>query len=169
MCRKNANGACEIGDLVQAARVALLLAFERYDPTLGGNGSSFAWHQVRSAINREIARMRRPICIPESSSNKSDVYTPDVHVDAASDEAREYRLRLLGVASPTGRSEKDCEWAVSRLGLLTAEERRILELHFGLEMNDRKIAILLGCGHRRICKIRNRALQKLRKECVDNA
>lgn len=165
-CRDYRNGACELADLVQAAWVGLLLAMERAEESSPKELASFAWQTIRGAIGAELARMRRPVCVPSSSRNKSDRYTRDIHTDAADDESLEYRRRIFSApAASVYENPLDCAWADGLLEVLDDEERTCVCYKLGLrdheELSHADIGMRIGRTKGQVKATIRRATRKM--------
>lgn len=67
IAKKNKGKGIDFEDLVQAGSIGLIKAVDRYDPERGLKFSTYATHQIRNSIGREINSMSRLIRISESA------------------------------------------------------------------------------------------------------
>jgi RNA polymerase sigma factor (sigma-70 family) len=135
----------ELDDLVQEGFIGLLQAARRYDPAQGAF-STYAAYWITKYLRQVYAAARL----------QQDVLPlPDTLPDP--------RAAAQGLSTPPPLSPRLQHW----LAGLDAEERRVLELRYGLTGEGcytvRAAAQVLGCSKTRLQQTAHRALDRLRQ------
>lgn len=124
--RRYVSDHCELDDLVQMGRIALLDAATRYDPT-GAKFSTFAYRGVWWSA-REFARAGRYI-VPgaEPGRRKRDAH---MFAERLEDPAGNGVTLLDRIAAPAPEETSEVD-VVMLLDSLPANQRDVIELHYG--------------------------------------
>jgi RNA polymerase sporulation-specific sigma factor len=134
------NSRLPLEDLVQEGCLGLLYAARTFDPRMGCRFTTYAAPAVRWFIHKALAKVR-PVA-PFLAWEKEDLEAPP----GADPETREEVDRLLRFLRP--------------------DERRVIEMRFGLngrpEMSAREVAGRLGVSRQRVDFLLHRGLERLR-------
>ncbi|HKW77574.1 MAG TPA: sigma-70 family RNA polymerase sigma factor [Candidatus Limnocylindria bacterium] len=156
-------------DLLAWGVVGLVQAARRYRE---GGRASFAAFAARRIRGQVLDALRDADPLPRAArrewrahGRRNDPF-PIQSLDDWIDRGRETFRPLR--AEPASASARDPRWGDVRraLGLLSALERRVLVLHFQHGLTLREIGLRVGLSESGVCRVRARALAKLRRSCV---
>lgn len=157
-------------DLIAWGVFGLVQAARRYRGDLGAPFGAYAARRVRGQV-LDALRERDPLTRSERrafrAAQKETEDLPPPYVEISLD-----RLAELGdeeVARGTApRARADPRWTrvAARLQELSALERRVVVLAYAREMTLREIGARVGLSESGVCRVRARALKKLRAACV---
>lgn len=156
-------------DLIAWGVFGLVQAARRYRGDLGAPFGAYAARRVRGQV-LDALRERDPLTRSERrafrAAQKESEDLPPPYVEISLD-----RLAELGdeeEARIAPRARLDPRWArvAAQLNALTALERRVVVLAYAREMTLREIGIRVGLSESGVCRVRARALRKLRAACA---
>lgn len=156
-------------DLIAWGVFGLVQAARRYRGDLGAPFGAYAARRVRGQV-LDALRERDPLTRSERrafrAAQKESEDLPPPYVEISLD-----RLAELGdeeEARTAPRARLDPRWArvAAQLNALTALERRVVVLAYAREMTLREIGIRVGLSESGVCRVRARALRKLRAACA---
>ena len=156
-------------DLLAWGVVGLVQAAHRYRE---GGRASFAAFAARRIRGQVLDALREADPLPRSArrewrahGRRADPF-PVQSLDEWLDRGRE-SFRPLVSREPNA-AARDPRWPEVRraLALLTALERRVLLLHFQHDLTLKEIGVSVGLSESGACRVRARALAKLRRTCV---
>lgn len=182
----------EFADYLQYARVGLLEALERYDPSREASFSTFAMYRMRGAILNGIEKYNERLAqwsfhrrlqkdrIDSLADHAADTTSTDLFermTDVAIGFAMGHVLEKTGLDE--AESEDDGPYASLELERLREQlrmvvdslperERQIVRYHYFEYMAFAEIASLLGLSKGRVSQLHARALALIRKgyECI---
>lgn len=180
------DNTVEFGDYLQYARIGLIEAIDRYDPTREAGFATFATYRIRGAILNGIERLteistqkaqRRRLrrerlkSIREEASASDDPFLR--MVDLTLHLAIGYLLEESGVWKPgeadrssdpyqTFELKRLCEHMHDLLGVLPERERSIVRFHYFEHREFIEIAEMLEISKGRVSQLHTRALKLLR-------
>ena len=156
-------------DLLAWGVVGLVQAARRYRE---GGRASFAAFAARRIRGQVLDALREADPLPRAArrewrarGRRSDPF-PVQSLDEWVDRGRE---AFRPLHSPAARAlARDPRWRDVRraLGLLTPLERRVLVLHYQHGLTLKEIGARVGLSESGVCRVRARALAKLRRACV---
>ncbi|MES7293823.1 sigma-70 family RNA polymerase sigma factor [Cutibacterium acnes] len=178
---------CSVEDLIQAGCIGLGEAIERYDVRRGARFSTVAWTWIRRRIGEEVVRL--------SGARSRSVMREAAEVARIEEELTARWQSVPSSDAIAARMGKDVMWVEKRrvecwevetsffeqvavvqkscddpesglIGLLTGQERRIVELRHGFEgepMTITAVAHELGLSASNVRRIEQRALGRLRR------
>jgi RNA polymerase sigma factor for flagellar operon FliA len=155
-------------DLIAWGIFGLVQAARRYRGDLGAPFGAYAARRVRGQV-LDALRERDPLTRTERrafrEARKVSEDLPPPYVEISLD-----RLAELGDAAEPTRLESrsaDPRWPIvaGALGRLTPLERRVVILAFARELTLREIGAHVGLSESGTCRVRLRALRKLREAC----
>jgi RNA polymerase sigma factor for flagellar operon FliA len=161
-------------DLIAAGVVGLVQAAQRYRGDLGASFGAYAARRVRGQV-LDALRERDPLtrsarrAYREAQRISEDL--PPPYVEISLDRLAE--LGDSGVAAPDAteapRTRRDPRWdcVVRELRSLTKLERRVIVLSFGRGLTLREIGVQVGLSESGVCRVRARALRRLRSALAD--
>ena len=161
IAKKFENTGVGIEDLVSIGTIGLIKAVNTFDP---GKKIKLATYASKCIENEILMYLRR------NSRTRSEIsFDEPLNVDWDGNE-----LLLSDVYGAECADYRNLEEEVDRLllrraiGKLTARERRIVELRFGLkdgrERTQKEVADLLGISQSYISRLEKRIIKRLRKE-----
>ena len=160
-------------DLIAWGVFGLVQAARRYRGDLGAPFGAYAARRVRGQV-LDALRDRDPLTRTERrafrEARKLSEDLPPPYVEISLD-----RLAEIGDAEQPDRigpsRNADPRWpsVAEALGRLTALERRVVILAFARELTLREIGAQVGLSESGVCRVRLRALRKLRDACADEA
>ncbi len=162
IARKFENTGVNIEDLISIGTIGLIKAVHTFDP---GKKIKLATYASRCIENEILMYLRR------NSKTRGDVsFDEPLNVDWDGNE-----LLLSDVLGTEGdmiykavEDEVDKALLSSAIGTLSAREKRILELRFGLygkpEKTQKEVADILGISQSYISRLEKRIIRRLRKE-----
>ncbi len=162
-------------DLIAWGVLGLVQAAQRYRGDLSGSFAAYAAQRVRGQV-LDALRERDPLtrtarrAYREARARGDDLPPPYIEVSLD-------RLAALGhaplpstpaVDAERCRATRDKRWSrVAReLRRLPAQERRVLVLSFGRGLTLREIGREVGLSESGVCRVRTRALQRVRERCA---
>ncbi|MBI2325454.1 MAG: sigma-70 family RNA polymerase sigma factor [Chloroflexi bacterium] len=159
-------------DLIAWGVLGLVQAAQRYRDDRGSSFCSYAARRVRGQI-LDALRERDPLTRSARRAFKAarevnaDLPSPvsEMSLDKCLDAGYEPRPSLALL--PGARSPRDPRWpAVQReMRRLPALERRVLALSYGRAMTLKEIGRQVGLSESGVCRVRSRALKKVRRRC----
>ncbi|HEV8655302.1 MAG TPA: sigma-70 family RNA polymerase sigma factor [Candidatus Limnocylindria bacterium] len=161
-------------DLIAAGVVGLVQAAQRYRGDLGASFGAYAARRVRGQV-LDALRERDPLtrsarrAYREAQRISEDL--PPPYVEISLDRLAE--LGDSGVAAPDAteapRTRRDPRWdcVVRELRSLTKLERRVIVLSYGRGLTLREIGVQVGLSESGVCRVRARALRRLRSALAD--
>jgi len=155
-----ANGHVPIEDLIQEGNLGLIVAAERFDTERGCRFSTYAMWWIRGFVSR-VTR--------DKTMNGRKLQSLDLPVDEDGDNILADLIPDENAVSPCELAEKNelKELITEMISCLKPRERRVIELHFGLngtpEHSLREIGEILGISKERVRQIEVKALGRLRK------
>ena len=155
-----ANGHVPIEDLIQEGNLGLIVAAERFDTERGCRFSTYAMWWIRGFVSR-VTR--------DKTMNGRKLHSLDLPVDEDGDNILADLIPDENAVSPCELAEKNelKELITEMISCLKPRERRVIELHFGLngtpEHSLREIGEILGISKERVRQIEVKALGRLRK------
>jgi RNA polymerase sigma factor for flagellar operon FliA len=156
-------------DLIAWGIFGLVQAARRYRGDLGAPFGAYAARRVRGQV-LDALRERDPLTRTERrafrEARKVSEDLPPPYVEISLD-----RLAELGDAAEPARlasRSADPRWPIvaDALGRLTPLERRVVILAFARELTLREIGAHVGLSESGTCRVRLRALRKLRDACA---
>jgi RNA polymerase sigma factor for flagellar operon FliA len=156
-------------DLIAWGIFGLVQAARRYRGDLGAPFGAYAARRVRGQV-LDALRERDPLTRTERrafrEARKVSEDLPPPYVEISLD-----RLAELGDAAEPARlasRSADPRWPIvaDALGRLTPLERRVVILAFARELTLREIGAHVGLSESGTCRVRLRALRKLRDVCA---
>jgi RNA polymerase sigma factor for flagellar operon FliA len=155
-------------DLLAWGVVGLVQAAGRYRE---GGRASFAAFAARRIRGQVLDALREADPLPRAARRewrahgRRDDPFPVQSLDEWIDRGRE---TFRPVHSPTAIASRDPRWRDVRdaLGRLTPLERRVVLLHFQRGLTLKEIGARVGLSESGACRVRARALAKLRRTCV---
>ena len=158
-------------DLIAWGVFGLVQAARRYRGDLGAPFGAYAARRVRGQV-LDALRERDPLTRTERrafrEARKLSEDLPPPYVEISLD-----RLAEIGDAEQPDRiapsRNADPRWpsVAEALGRLTALERRVVILAFARELTLREIGAQVGLSESGVCRVRLRALRKLRDACAN--
>ena len=157
-------------DLIAWGVFGLVQAARRYRGDLGAPFGAYAARRVRGQV-LDALRERDPLtrterrAFREAQKVSEDLPPPYVEISLE-------RLAELGdadvamAASPARRHDPRWSAVIVALQRLTPIERRVLVLAYGRELTLREIGERVGLSESGTCRVRARALRKLRAACA---
>ena len=157
-------------DLIAWGVLGLVQAARRYRGDLGAPFGAYAARRVRGQV-LDALRERDPLTRTERRAFRAaqkvseDVAPPYVEVSLD-------RLAELADGDITRgaqlRARHDPRWAhvAAQLQRLSTLERRVIVLAYAREMTLREIGVRVGLSESGVCRVRARALRKLRAACA---
>ena len=153
-------------DLIAWGVFGLVQAAHRYRGDLGAPFGAYAARRVRGQV-LDALRDRDPLTRSERrafrAAQKLSDDLPPPYVEISLD-----RLAEIGdddvAGAASARPRPDPRWArvAAHLQMLTAIERRVVVLAYAREMTLREIGARVGLSESGVCRVRARALRKLR-------
>jgi len=155
-------------DLIAAGVLGLVQAAQRYRGDLGASFGAYAARRVRGQV-LDALRERDPLtrsarrAYREAQRVAEDL--PPPYVEISLDRLAE--LGDGGIAAPdevVSGTRRDPRWdCVAReLRALSKLERRVIVLSFGRGLTLREIGVSVGLSESGVCRVRSRALRRLR-------
>jgi len=160
-------------DLIAWGVFGLVQAARRYRGDLGAPFGAYAARRVRGQV-LDALRDRDPLtrterrAFREQQKQRADL--PQPYVEVSLD-----RLAELGDSDPPDRTRTrtrlDPRWAgvAAALRRLSPLERRVLVFAYARELTLREIGTRVGLSESGVCRVRARALRKLRDTCAPAA
>ncbi len=155
-------------DLIAWGVFGLVQAARRYRGDMGAPFGAYAARRVRGQV-LDALRERDPLTRSERrafrEAQKVSEDLPQPYTEISLD-------RLAELGEPDARREaaprSDPRWpaVASELQQLTPVERRVVVLAYARGMTLREIGIRVGLSESGVCRVRARALKKLRERCV---
>ena len=157
-------------DLIAWGVLGLVQAARRYRGDLGAPFGAYAARRVRGQV-LDALRERDPLTRTERRAFRAaqrvseDVAPP--YVEVSLDRLAELADGDL-MRATQARARRDPRWArvASELERLTALERRVVVFAYAREMTLREIGLRVGLSESGVCRVRARALRKLRTACA---
>lgn len=160
-------------DLIAWGVFGLVQAARRYRGDLGAPFGAYAARRVRGQV-LDALRDRDPLTRTERRAfreqQKLSEDLPQPYVEVSLD-----RLAELGDSDVPARSgarpRSDPRWAgvAAALQRLSPLERRVVVLAYARELTLREIGLRVGLSESGVCRVRARAVRKLRGACADTA
>ena len=155
-------------DLIAAGVVGLVQAAQRYRGDLGASFGAYAARRVRGQV-LDALRERDPLtrsarrAYREAQKVAEDL--PPPYVEISLDRLAE--LGDGGIAAPDEvvsgtRSDPRWDCVARELRALTKLERRVIVLSYGRSLTLREIGVSVGLSESGVCRVRARALRRLR-------
>ena len=157
-------------DLIAWGVFGLVQAARRYRGDLGAPFGAYAARRVRGQV-LDALRERDPLTRTERRAfreqQKISEDLPPPYVEISLERLAELGDDDVAVASSPAR-RRDPRWTAVALALqrLAPLERRVLVLAYGREMTLREIGERVGLSESGTCRVRARALRKLRDACA---
>ena len=158
--KKYANVYVPIEDLIQEGNLGLIAAAERFDTGRGCQFSTYAVWRIRDYVSRATRNM---------TMNGREVLSLDLPVGEDGDNILADLIPDENTVSPCELAEKNelKELVTEMVSCLKPRERRVIELHFGLngtpEHSLEETGEILGISKERVRQIEVKALGRLRK------
>jgi RNA polymerase sigma factor FliA len=159
-------------DLIAWGVFGLVQAARRYRGDMGAPFGAYAARRVRGQV-LDALRERDPLTRSERrafrEAQKVTEDLPQPYVEISLD-----RLAELGEGdlpeTATTRAARDPRWSAVAAGLqrLTPLERRVVVLVYARDMTLREIGLRVGLSESGVCRVRARALKKLRASCAES-
>ena len=157
-------------DLIAWGVFGLVQAAQRYRGDLGAPFGAYAARRVRGQV-LDALRERDPLTRTERRAFRAaqkvseDVAPP--YVEVSLDRLAELAGSDLARRAPV-RVHRDPRWArvAAALARLSPLERRVVVLAYAREMTLREIGVRVGLSESGVCRVRGRALKKLRTACA---
>ena len=161
-------------DLIAWGVVGLVQAAQRYRGELGASFGAYAARRVRGQV-LDALRDRDPLtrsarrAYREAQRIAEDL--PPPYVEISLDRLAE--LGDGGIAAPDTivetRARRDPRWrcVAQELRALTRLERRVIVLSYGRGLTLREIGTEVGLSESGVCRVRARALRRLRSALID--
>lgn len=161
-------------DLIAAGVVGLVQAAQRYRGDLGASFGAYAARRVRGQV-LDALRDRDPLtrsarrAYREAQRAAEDL--PPPYVEISLDRLAE--LGDSGIAAPdaiaSGGTRRDPRWHVvtRELRSLGKLERRVIVLSYGRGLTLREIGLQVGLSESGVCRVRARALRRLRSALAE--
>jgi RNA polymerase sigma factor FliA len=155
-------------DLIAWGVLGLVQAAQRYRGDLGAPFGAYAARRVRGQV-LDALRERDPLTRTERrafrEARKVSEDLPPPYVEISLD-----RLAEIGDAEQPARLSSrggDPRWpaVADALAKLTPLERRVVVLAFARELTLKEIGVRVGLSESGVCRVRLRALRKLRDAC----
>ncbi len=161
-------------DLIAWGVVGLVQAAQRYRGDLGASFGAYAARRVRGQVLdalRERDPLTRTARRAYREAQRISVDLPPPYVEISLDRLAE--LGDSGVAAPDALGapgpRTDARWqrVAGELRLLAAVERRVIVLSYGRGLTLREIGVQVGLSESGVCRVRSRALRRLRAALGD--
>ena len=157
-------------DLIAWGVFGLVQAARRYRGDLGAPFGAYAARRVRGQV-LDALRERDPLTRTERrafrAAQKVSEDLPPPYVEISLDRLAELGdLEVARGASPRVRIDPRWPRVAAQLHTLTALERRVVVLAYAREMTLREIGARVGLSESGVCRVRARALKKLRAACA---
>jgi RNA polymerase sigma factor FliA len=159
-------------DLIAWGVFGLVQAARRYRGDMGAPFGAYAARRVRGQV-LDALRERDPLTRSERrafrEAQKVTEDLPQPYVEISLD-----RLAEIGEGdlpeTAAARARRDPRWSVVAAGLqrLTPLERRVVVLAYARDMTLREIGQRVGLSESGACRVRARALKKLRASCAES-
>ncbi|MFN2520715.1 MAG: sigma-70 family RNA polymerase sigma factor [Candidatus Limnocylindria bacterium] len=155
-------------DLVAWGMLGLVQAAKRFRDDQGATFASYAARRVRGQV-LDALRVSDPLTRSARralrEARASDPLTPAPFAEVSLD-----RYTAAGREIPDAircRTRQDARWpSVARaMRSLSPLERRVLQLSFGRGLTLREIGLRVGLSESGVCRLRTRALRRLRTRC----
>jgi RNA polymerase sigma factor FliA len=156
-------------DLIAWGVFGLVQAARRYRGDLGAPFGAYAARRVRGQV-LDALRDRDPLTRTERRAfreqQKISEDLPPPYVEISLERLAELGDADVAIAATQAR-QRDPRWSAVALALqhLAPLERRVLVLAYGREMTLREIGERVGLSESGTCRVRARALRKLRAAC----
>lgn len=156
-------------DLIAWGVFGLVQAARRYRGDLGAPFGAYAARRVRGQV-LDALRERDPLTRTERrayrEAQKISDDLPPPYVEVSLERLAELSDADVAVAALPG-GPRDPRWSLVALAMqrLAPLERRVLVLAYGREMTLREIGERVGLSESGTCRVRARALRKLRAAC----
>ena len=157
-------------DLIAWGVVGLVQAAQRYRGDLGASFGAYAARRVRGQV-LDALRERDPLTRTERrafrEAQKVSEDLPPPYVEISLERLAELGDADVAMAASSARRH-DPRWSAVIVALqrLTPIERRVLVLAYGRELTLREIGERVGLSESGTCRVRARALRKLRAACA---
>ncbi|HET8568306.1 MAG TPA: sigma-70 family RNA polymerase sigma factor [Candidatus Limnocylindria bacterium] len=157
-------------DLIAWGVVGLVQAALRYEDSAGATFGSYAARRVRGQV-LDALRERDPLTRSARrafrAARELDPDLPPPAVEVSLERAMERGAEPAAVE--TCRQRQDARWAgVARaMRALPPLERRVLVLGYGRGMTLREIGERVGMSESGVCRVRSRAVARLRRRCAE--
>jgi RNA polymerase sigma factor FliA len=161
-------------DLIAAGVVGLVQAAQRYRGELGASFGAYAARRVRGQV-LDALRERDPLTRSARRAYREALRVaedlPPPYVEISLDRLAE--LGDGGLAAPDAiagsRPRLDPRWAcvAEELRSLSRLERRVVVLSYGRGLTLREIGVQVGLSESGVCRVRARALRRLRSALGD--
>lgn len=155
-------------DLIAWGMVGLVQAAKRYRDDQGATFASYAARRVRGQV-LDALRVSDPLTRSARrafrEARASDPLTPAPFAEVSLD-----RYTAAGREIPAAvrcRARQDARWpsVAKAMRGMPPLERRVLQLSFGQKLTLREIGARVGLSESGVCRLRSRALRRLRMRC----
>lgn len=163
-------------DLIAWGVLGLVQAAQRYRDDRGSSFSAYAASRVRGQV-LDALRERDPLtrsarrAFRSAREANAELESPfsEMSLDKALDAGYEPRPSLT--VRPGPRCPRDPRWPEVARGLRTLPrlERSVLLLSYGRGLTLKEIGRQLGLSESGVCRVRSRALRKMRRRCAVDA
>ncbi|HEY8648366.1 MAG TPA: sigma-70 family RNA polymerase sigma factor [Candidatus Limnocylindria bacterium] len=162
-------------DLVAWGVLGLVQAAQRYEPESGATFGAYAARRVRGQV-LDALRDRDPLTRTARRAfrlaRERDPELPapivEISLDAYLDTGRDPTGGAAGPGSASRcRRDRDRRWAgvATALGALSEKERSVLVLSYARGLTLREIGARVGLSESGVCRLRARALRRVRARC----
>jgi RNA polymerase sigma factor FliA len=163
-------------DLLAWGVFGLVQAAQRYRDDRGSSFSSYAARRVRGQV-LDALRERDPLTRAARRAfrvaREADAELPNPFTEMSLDKALDagYEPRPSPSVRPGARCPRDPRWhGVARhLRTLPPLERTVLALSYGRGLTLKEIGRQIGLSESGVCRVRSRALTKMRRRCSAEA
>ncbi|MDP9265925.1 MAG: sigma-70 family RNA polymerase sigma factor [Chloroflexota bacterium] len=156
-------------DLIAWGMVGLVQAAKRFRDDQGATFASYAARRVRGQV-LDALRVSDPLTRSARRAFR-EARAADPEVPAPFSEVSLDRYTAAGREVPAAglcRTQQDARWAsvAGAMRGLPPLERRVLQLSFGRGLTLREIGARVGLSESGVCRLRARALRRLRTRCT---
>ena len=160
-------------DLIAWSVFGLVQAASRYRGDLGAPFGAYAARRVRGQV-LDALRERDPLTRTErrvfKQQQKVSEDLPQPYIEISLDRLAELGdLDFSGTGILPARTDPRWPRVAQALAALTAVERKVVVLAFGKCMTLKEIGVRVSLSESGVCRVRARALRKLRAACVTQA
>lgn len=163
-------------DLVAWGILGLVQAAKRYEPESGATFGAYAARRVRGQVLDALRERdpltrtaRRAFRLARERDPELPAPVVEISLDAYLETGRDPTGSAVALDGAAGcRAARDRRWAgvAAALGTLTEVERTVLVLSYARGLTLREIGSRVGLSESGVCRLRARALRRVRARCT---